>query len=203
MLKQLPIHVLIIPSALVSWFFLGTLLNFQAKALPGQSTEEVASWIKAHPTLRPGSGEQFFVQKSDTAAQRFTFLASVLPPGKVEIPNNRSIIRSERLAMYDAINGMTFERLEKSLRVIYGLEIYQDFDRAQVIYQYPSQSTINRARFAKTPIKEALRGELRVGDRYAYWVEVAKPRDGKAYTGQMTVLLKTDVDKLEEELQSR
>ena len=200
MLKKLSIHFLILPSSLL---FLGTLFNLQAKALPGQSTEDVATWIKAHPTLRPGSGEQFFVQKSDTAAQRFTFLASVLPPGKIEIPNNRSMIRSERLAMYDAINGMTFERLEESLRIIYGLGIYQDFNRAQVIYHYPSESMINRARFAKTPIREALQGELRVGDRYAYWIEVAKPKDGKAFTGQMTVLLKTDVDKLEEELQNR
>ncbi len=105
--------------------------------------------------------------------------------------------------MYDAINGMSFERLEESLRVLYGLDIYQDFRRAQVIYEYPSQSTVNSARFAKTPIREALRGELRVGDRYAYWVEIAQPKNGKAFTGQITVLLKSDLNKLEAQLKSR
>lgn len=87
--------------------------------------------------------------------------------------------------------------------MIYGLEIYQDYDRAQVVYEYPNQSGINLARFAKTPIREALKGELRVGDRYVYWVEIAQPKTGRAFTGQMTILLKTDLDKLENELQIR
>jgi len=202
MLKKPRLNFLILPF-LIKCIFLQTLFAPQANALPGQSTEEVGAWIKAHPTLRPASGERLFVQKSDTAAQRFTFQASVLPPGKVEFTNDRSKIRTERLAMYDAINGMTLERLQDSLRIIYGLDIYQDFNRAQVVYQYPNQSAINSARLAKTPVGEALRGELRLGDRYAYWVEVAQPREGKAFTGQMTVLLKTDIDKLEAELQNR
>jgi hypothetical protein len=177
--------------------------NSRANALPGQSTEEVGTWIKAHPTLRPRAGEKLFIQKSDTAAQRFTFQASVLPPGRVAFTKDRSVIRSERFTMYDAINGMTLERLQESLRVIYSLDIYQDFKRAQVLYEYPDQSAINSARMAKTPIREALKGELRVGDRYAYWLEVAQPRNGKAFTGQMTVLLKSDLDKLEAELRNR
>ena len=105
--------------------------------------------------------------------------------------------------MYDAINGMTIERLQESLRIIYGLDIYQDFNRAQIVYQYPNESAINSARIANTPVSEALRGELRVGDRYVYWVEVAQPKEGKAFVGQMTVLLKTDLDKLEAELRNR
>ncbi len=179
------------------------ILPSQAQALPGQPTEEVGAWIKAHPTLRPRSGEKFFVKKADTAAQRFTFQASVLPPGKITFSKDRSKIRTERIAMYDGINGISLERLGESLRVIYGLDIHQDFQSAQVVYEYPNQSAINSARFAKTPIREALRGELRVGDRYAYWVEIAKPRDGKAFTGQMTVFLKSDLDKLESELRNR
>ncbi|MBW4616488.1 MAG: hypothetical protein KME21_25105 [Desmonostoc vinosum HA7617-LM4] len=202
MLKKPLLNFLILPIS-VSWLCVGTLFDSKANALPGQSTEEVSAWIKAHPTLRPRSGEQLLVQKSDTAAQRFTFLASVLPPGKVAFAKDRSIIRSERFSMYDAINGMTFQRLQESLRVIYGFDIYQDYERAQVIYQYPNQSAINSARHAKTPIKEALQGELRVGDRYAYWVEIAQPKVGKAFTGQMTILLKTDLDKLQAELRTR
>ncbi|MBN3871816.1 MAG: hypothetical protein V7L00_11335 [Nostoc sp.] len=203
MLKKSLLNCLILPFSLATGLCVGTLFDSQANALPGQSTEEVSAWIKAHPTLRPRSGEQLFVQKTDTAAQRFSFQASVLPPGRIEFSKDRSRIRTERIAMYDAINGMTFARLQESLRVIYGLEIYQDYDRAQVVYQYPNQSVINSARFAKTPIREALKGELRVGDRYVYWVEIAEPKAAKAFTGQMTILLKTDLDKLERELQSR
>jgi hypothetical protein len=203
MLKKPLLTFLILPFSLMSWLSEGMLTNSKTNALPGQKTEEVDTWIKAHPTLRPKSGERLFVQKSDTAAQRFTFLASVLAPGKVAFTQDRSRIRSERITMYDAVNGMSFERFQEALRVIYGLDIYQDFNRAQLIYQYPNESAVNSARFAKTPIREALQGELRLGDRYAYWVEVAQPRAGKAFTGQMTIFLKSDLDKLEAELRNR
>lgn len=203
MLKKSQLNLLVCACTLVSGLSVGMLFDTKANALPGQSTEEVATWMKAHPTLRPSRGEKLYVQKSDTAAQRFTFQASVLPPGRIAFTKDRSRIRYERLAMYDAINGMSFQRLQESLRVIYGLDIYQDFKNAQIVYEYPNQSAINSARFAKTPIREALKGELRVGDRYAYWVEIAQPRNGKAFTGQMTVLLKSDLDKLEAELRNR
>ncbi|WP_414545572.1 hypothetical protein [Nostoc sp. CCY0012] len=203
MLKKSLFNRLILPFSLVPWLWVGILFDSKAEALPGYSTEEVTTWIKAHPTLRPRPGEKLFIQKSDTAAQRFTFQASVLPPGRVALTQDRSRIRNERLTMYDAINGMTFQRLQESLRVIYGLDIYQDFNRAQIVYEYPNQSAINSARMARTPIREALRGELRVGDRYAYWLEIAQPQGGKAFTGQMTVLLKADLDKLESELRTR
>ncbi|MBW4509403.1 MAG: hypothetical protein KME64_23195 [Scytonematopsis contorta HA4267-MV1] len=203
MLKKSLLSLVILPCSLLPWLGLEVLLNTKAKALPGQGTEDVAAWIQAHPTLRPNSGEKFLVQKTDTAAQRFSFQASVLPPGRVTFSNDRSKIRSEKISMFDAINGMTFERLAESLRVVYGLDIHQDFNRAQVVYSYPNQSAINSARFARTPIREALRGELRVGVRYAYWMEIAKPRNGKSFTGQMTVFLKNDLDKLEGELRNR
>ncbi|BAY91092.1 MULTISPECIES: hypothetical protein [unclassified Tolypothrix] len=203
MLNKSLLNCLILPLSLVSWLSVGMLADSKANALPGQKTEEVTTWIQAHPTLRPHRGERLFVQKTDTAAQRFTFLASVLPPGKVAFTKDRSMIRSERITMYDAVNGMTFERFQEALRIIYGLDIYQDFERAQLLYKYPNESAINSARFAKTPIREALQGELRLGDRYAYWIEVAQPKEGKAFTGQMTILLKSDLDKLEAELRNR
>ncbi|HLO83745.1 MAG TPA: hypothetical protein VK203_01850 [Nostocaceae cyanobacterium] len=203
MLKQSLRHLLILPLSVIPGLSAAFLLNSSAQALPGQTTEEVTSWIQAHPTLRPSSGEKLTVTKTDTAAQKFTFQASVLPPGKVTFTKERNKIRTERISMFDAVNGITFDRLEESLRVIYGLDIYQDFNRAQIIYQYPNQSAINQARLAKTPIREALKGELRVGDRYVYWVEIAQPRDGKAIAGNMTVLLKNDLNKLEGELRIR
>jgi hypothetical protein len=203
MLKKSLCNLLILPCSLAPWLWLGMVLSSPANALPGESTEVVTTWIKAHPTLKPQAGERLFVQKSDTAAQRFTFQASVLPPGRVVFTNDRSTIRTERISMYDGINGMTLARLQESLRIIYGLDIYQDYNRGRVVYQYPNQSAINAARLAKTPIREALRGELRVGDRYVYWVEVAQPKTGKALSGQLTVLLRSDLDKLEAELRNR
>ena len=107
------------------------------------------------------------------------------------------------MTMFDAVNGITLQRLEESLRVIYNLDVYQDYKDAQILYQYPDQTDINTSRLAKTPIREALQGQLRIGDRYAYWVEIAQPKEGKAITGNITVLLKADLDKLETELRTR
>jgi hypothetical protein len=203
MLKKSLRKFLIFSCSLIPYITGEILLNSSAQALPGESTEEVITWIQAHPTLRPRTGEKLFVAKSDTAAQRFTFQASVLPPGKVAFTKDRSTIRHERMTMYDGVNGVTIARLEESLRVIYGTDIYQGYNRAQVVYEYPNQSAINQARLAKTPIREALTGEIRVGDRFAYWIEIAKPREGKAVTGKVIVFLKSDLDKLEAELRTR
>ncbi|NET02324.1 MAG: hypothetical protein F6K62_02180 [Sphaerospermopsis sp. SIO1G2] len=203
MLQKYLRNLLIISCSIIPLITAEILTKSPARALPGQSTEVVTAWINAHPTLRPRSGEKLFVSKSDTAAQRFTFQASVLPPGKVTFTKDRSTIRTEILTMYDGVNGVTMERLEESLRIIYGTEIYQDYNRAQVIYEYPNRSTINRARLARTPLREALRGELRLGDRFAYWIEVAKPKNRKAVSGRVTVLLKSDVEKIQAELKTR
>ena len=203
MLKQSLLKLLILPSFLIPSLSIEILLNSPVKALPGESTEEVTSWIQAHPTLQPRQGERLFISKSDTAAQKFTFQASILPPGRVIFTKDHATIRTERMTMFDAVNGITLPRLEESLRVIYSLDVYQDYNDAQIVYQYPNQSDINTSRLAKTPIREALQGELRVGDRYAYWVEIAKPKAGKAITGNITVLLKADLGKLETELRTR
>lgn len=191
---------------------LGTLLGVgtafsvdvsRAHALPGQTTEAVAAWIQGHPTLRPSSGEKLLVRKSDTAAQRFTFQASVLPPGKVAPPRNAGIIRSEKFSLFDMINGVTRERLEESLRMIYSPDIYQDYAQGNVVYAYPTQATLSQARNKAEPLLANIQGELRVGQRYAYWLEIAQSSEGKSYTGQITVLLKSDVEKLNTELRDR
>lgn len=174
-----------------------------ARALPGQTTDEVAAWIKANPTLRPGRGEKFLVTKSDSAAQRFTFEASLLPPGRIKSSPNARVIRSERLTVFDMLNGVTQNRLQESLRAIYGLEVSQDFDRAQLIYSYPSEATIQQAVTQKNPLLASLQGELRQGSRYAYWLEIAQTPEGLAYSGRLTVFLRADIDKLEAELRNR
>jgi hypothetical protein len=174
-----------------------------ADALPGQRTDTVTAWINAHPTLRPGIGDGLLVTKSNTAAQRFTFQATVLPPGRITLPRDRGTIRTERISFYDMINGVTPDRLKESLRVIYGPAIYQDYERASIVYDYPVPETIDLARRQNRPLLANQQGRLLLGERYAYWMEVTQTESGKAFNGQLTVFLKEDVDKLETELRDR
>lgn len=180
-----------------------TLMGGKAIALPGQTTEEATAWIQAHSTLRPASGEKLMVRKSDTPAQRFIFQASVLSVGKASPSDTPGRIRHERLSLFDMINGVTVARLEESLRVIYGIDVYQDFERARVTYSYPTEMALRQARNQATPLLASLLGELRVGQKYAYWMEIALTPKGAAYTGQVTVFLKEDASKLENELRER
>ncbi|HEY9637916.1 MAG TPA: hypothetical protein V6D14_31275 [Coleofasciculaceae cyanobacterium] len=175
----------------------------RASALPGDSTDTVIAWINANPTLRPGIGDGLRVQKNESAAQRFTFQATVLPVGRVTFLKDRGTIRSERISFYDMINGVTPERLKESLRVIYNPSIYQDYDRARIVYSYPAPETVDVGRRQNRPLIAAQQGELRLGERFAYWMEVTKTEQGKAFNGQLTIFLKEDVDKLETELRDR
>ena len=185
---------------------LGILLSLggnRADALPGESTQTVAAWINAHPTLRPGMREGRLVSKSNTAAQRFTFQATVLPPGRVNFPTDRGTIRSERIYFYDMINGVTPDRLKESLRVIYGPIIYQDYEQARVVYDYSLPQAVNLARRQNLNLLTAQQGKLFLGERYAYWMEVTQTDTGKAFNGQLTIFLKEDLDKLQTELRAR
>ena len=182
---------------------LALLSSGQAWALPGQSREEVASWIQANPTFRPSSGEVLLVRKSDTPAKRYEFEASFMPPGRLSSLRGGGRIRSERLEIFDIPNGVTVERLEESLRSIYGLDIYQDYQRADVVYSYPTRDTTDRARRERKPLLELIQGELRRGERFAYWIELAPNRSGRSQTGKMIVFLKSDLDKIETELRNR
>ena len=181
------------------WLF----FPLSANALPGQTTEEVAAWIQANPSLRPQSGETLLVRKSDTAAQRFVFQASTLAPGRATPPLRTGIVRSERFEIFDLVNGVNVARVQETLRIIYGLGIYQDFQRARVVYAYPDETLVSLARNQNAPLLEALQGELRLGERFAYWIEIAQPREGRPISGRMTVLLKEDLDKIQAEIRNR
>ncbi|MEQ8463556.1 hypothetical protein [Coleofasciculus sp. E1-EBD-02] len=193
-------------SKLGSFLWMGMVLGLTAnpaQALPGQTVETVAAWIAAHPTLEPGIGDGLVVTKQNTAAQRFKFEASVLPPGQIAFPTNRRLIQSEQISFYDMINGVTPERLTESLRVIYGPAIYQDYQRANLVYAYPTPATIDLARRQNRPMLIARQGELLLGDRFAYWLEVTRTENGKPINGRITVFLPEDLDKLEVELRNR
>jgi hypothetical protein len=174
-----------------------------AQALPGQAADQVAIWIQANPTLKPNRGEKLLVRKSDSAAQRFIFEASLLSPGRLSASKSGGLIRSEKLTLFDMLNGVTPYRLEESLRSVYGPDLFQDYDRATVIYRYPNPGTRQQAINQKAPLLEALQGELRQGNRYAYWLEIARGKEGVAYAGRIIVFLKEDLDQLAAELRNR
>jgi hypothetical protein len=184
-----------------TWGLLGAL---PAQALPGQSVDEVTAWMKANVTLRPGSNERLIVRKSDSAAQRFVFEASMFAPGAFD-PKSKGggRIRTETLKLFDMQNGITKARLEESLRAIYGLDVTQDFDRAQTIYTYPTAATVKTGIAQQKPILSALQGEIRKGARFAYWVEVAQSDKGLAYAGRISVFQHEDIDRLEAEIRNR
>lgn len=173
-----------------------------ASALPGQTADEAAAWIQANPTLRPTSGERLLVRRAETPAQRFTFQALPMQVGRAAIGFGGSIIRTEELTLFDMVNGVTLFRLEESLRSIYGPEIYQDYAQARRVASYPTRATIGRAVNRDTPLLAATQGEIREGDRYAYWLEITRRPDSFAYSGRLTVFLREDLPKLQTELNS-
>lgn len=179
-------------------------LSTPAQALPGQTVSEVMAWMRSNPTIRPARNEKLIVRKSDSAAQRFTFEASLFAPGNLVISErNGGRIRSEKFQLFDMQNGVSQARLEESLRAIYGLDVTQDFDRAETIYTYPTAATVQAGIDQGKPILSALQGEIRKGARFAYWVEVATAPQGIAYAGRITVFQHQDIDKLEAEIRNR
>jgi len=190
----------------LSLLSLGALLALgttPAEALPGQKTETVIAWINSNPTLQPTAGEGLIVKRSDTPAHRFEFRASVVPPGRISTTYNPGIVRTERYFVYDSINGVPPERLVESLRILYGLDIYEDYQLARVVYAYPSRETEELSRRHNQRAIPADRGELREGKRFAYWMEVTYREDGKPISGKITVFLKEDLEKLNVELRDR
>jgi len=179
------------------------LIGKPAAALPGQTADEAAAWIGANSTLRPASGERLLVKRAETPAQRFTFQAMPMQVGRAATGFGGNIIRTEELMMFDMIQGITLFRLEEALRSIYGPTIYQDYAQARRAYSYPTADVTGRAINRNTPLLAATQGEVREGDRYAYWLEITRRPDGFAYSGRLTVFLREDLPKLETELRSR
>lgn len=182
---------------------LGLAIAPPVAALPGQTADEAAAWIQGNPALRPSRGERLLVRRSETPAQRLTFQAIPMQVGRAAIGFGGGIIRTEELALFDMIKGVTVVRLEESLRSIYGPTIFQDYAQARSVYAYPSASVVGQAINRKTPLLAATQGEVREGDRYGYWLEITRRPDGFAYVGRLTVFVREDIPKLEAELRSR
>ena len=198
-------NIAIATTILTQIFNMAAPLSWQsAIALPGQTPDQVADWIKTNPALRPENGERLLVRKSDTPSRRFQFQASILLPGTAEIKGNAYLIRSEQIKFFDIINGVTRSRLEESLRSIYGPEIMRDYATAKRVYAYPTAATVARSQGKNaSSLLWALQGELRQGKKYAYWVELLQNGKGSANSGQITVFELQSLPKLEQDLMSK
>lgn len=175
----------------------------QAFALPGQPVAEVASWMQSNPTIQPASGEILLVRRTDSPSRRFTFEASITAPGRATAGDQKDIIRSESITLFDTVYGVSQQRLEESLGIIYGEELYQDYQQADVVFKYPTVEMVSRSTNRNLPLLRFSQGEVRQGERFAYWVETVQTPEGKPQNGQITVLLPEDLPKLTAELESR
>ena len=198
-------NIAIATTILTQIFNMAAPLSWQsAIALPGQTPDQVADWIKTNPALRPENGERLLVRKSDTPSRRFQFQASILLPGTSQIKGNAYVIRSEQIKFFDIINGVTRSRLEESLRSIYGPEIMRDYATAKRVYAYPTAATVARSQGKNaSSLLWALQGELRQGKKYAYWVELLQNGKGSANSGQLTVFELQSLPKFEQDLMSK
>lgn len=157
-------------------------------ALPGETPYAVESWMRSNPTLGPADGRGLTVSQSATPSRRFTFRATIFPVGgPLQLPGE-AVIRTEELTLFDQIDEVDRDRLEESLRVIYGPEIYTDYRQAELLYAYP----LADAPPSPNP-NLVLVGEVLEGDRYAYWLELAANPEGVVYSGRATVFLKEDL----------
>jgi len=182
------------------WMLMAT----PAQAIPGQTIDEAAAWMQSNSTIRPSQNEKFLVRRVNTSAQQLTFNASLMPPGKLTrlAPGGR-IIRSETLSLFDMRNGVTLSRLRQSVRSIYGFDIAQDFAQSAIVQTYPTAARVQEAVTTQNAQIAAQQGELRQGERFAYWLEVAQADNGRAYSGQLTVFLLDDLEKIRSELANR
>ncbi|NJL45235.1 MAG: hypothetical protein HC922_04750 [Leptolyngbyaceae cyanobacterium SM2_3_12] len=110
-------------------------------ALPGQTVSAAEAWIRTNPTLDPAPGERLTIHRRASPAQRFTFQASVFPVTGVSPDFNPRMIRSERFTLVDPINELTPQRLEESLRSIYGVEVFEDYRQAERLFSYANPAS--------------------------------------------------------------
>ncbi len=162
-------------------------------AIPGQSTRVAESWIRNNPTLRPAPNERLSVSRTPSPGQRFSFQASLFPVAGGMPENAHRIIRTERFTLVDHANDITVDRLEESLRLIYGPQIFNDYRQGQILFEYPTDQAPDNPNIT-------LVGAVRSGERFAYWYELAYGESGTPYLGRMAVFLKEDLPLLRERL---
>ena len=174
------------------------------KALPGQTINEAAAWMQAHPTLRALPSEGLSIRRESTPARRYTFHGSVFVPGGgaesllVRRHSGEEVmIHTEKLTLVDIVSGVSIPRLEDSLRSIYGAEVFADYRRAEPLLVFSTGRPEDRGTV------RAMRSQLLKGDLYAYLIELIPNEDGELQTGAVTVMLKENATALAENLRDR
>ncbi|MFH7245749.1 MAG: hypothetical protein ACHWZW_23200 [Spirulina sp.] len=169
------------------------LLAQPSVAIPGQSATVAESWIRNNPTLNPAPNERLSINRTPSPGQRFSFQASLFPVAGALPTDARRTIRTERFTLVDHANAITVDRLEESLRLIYGPQIFNDYRQGEILFEYPTNQ-------AGPNPNLTLVGTVRSGERFAYWYELAYGESGTPYLGRMVVFLKEDLPLLQTQL---
>ncbi|NJN75478.1 MAG: hypothetical protein HC796_03610 [Synechococcaceae cyanobacterium RL_1_2] len=93
-------------------------------------------------------------------------------------------------------NGVTPQRLSESLRVVYGAMVYDDYRQSQVVCAYPSREMMDAGVSQNLQLTQAIRGQIRQGNNFGYWLEVIPTNTGIAYNGSITLFMLDDLDKV-------
>jgi len=189
-----------------SWMSLGiaslAVLGLQPVAwgIPGQSPDQAAAWVRENPVLRPRPGETLNINRVEPDGSRFTFLASVAPPGRIINPLDRETIRSERMTFFRP-QGLTAEDLFQAIREVYGPEIATDLDQAVEVIRYPAPEAL--ASNQTYSLALAIQGVVLRGNQFVYWLELTQNPDGQVQQGQVWVFQEEWLSKVEGELAER
>ncbi len=171
-------------------------------ALPGQPAQVVAEWVQANPVLGATSSETLLVNRVQADGSRFSFQASVAPPGRIVNPLDRETIRSERMTFYNPA-GLSAATLEQAVRDLYGEEITADLAAAVEVVRYPSPEVLNAPDTSENVLDKAIQGVVRQGAQYVYWFELTQNPDGLAQQGQVVLFQAEWLPKIQQELSER
>lgn len=172
------------------------------QAIPGQTTDVAAAWVRDNPVLNPGPGETLLIQRTEPDGTRFTFQSQVAPPGRLTTPPDREMIRSERMTFF-VPGGVTPELLEQSIQDIYGPEIAADLETSEEVLRYPSPEVLAAPVTDENFLQRAIQGVIRQGEQFVYWLELTQNRDGTVQQGQVVIFEPEWLPKVQKEVEER
>jgi hypothetical protein len=178
------------------------LLALPGEAIPGQSADQAAAWIQENAALGAEPGETLLINRTQPDGTRFSFQASVAPPGRIINPLDRETIRSERMTFFKP-EGLTPQDLEEAIKAIYGPEIAADLEQAEEILRYPSPQLLSAPATDENFLERAIQGVVKRGELLVYWMELTQNRDGTVQQGQAVVFEEEWLPKITEELSQR
>ncbi len=171
-------------------------------ALPGQPAVVVTEWLQAHPVLDAEPGETLLINRFQPDGSRFSFQASVAPPGRIINPLDNETIRSERMTFFNP-SGLTAQTLEQAIQDIYGEAIAVDLEQATEVLRYPAAAVLNEPITETNALARAIQGVVRQGEQFVYWLELTQNPDGSVQQGQAVVFEAEWLDKVKTELSQR